>query len=429
MILDPVAAFRQRTAAIAPITRAEVAAAIALVPRQARDGLGLPYGFQHTNQSSRLYERERWYLSISPGTVRVHSRTMAPKVSLWDDVGVTVTDAPVRGAIDDFSAKSRARMFSTLPSLDYGPMFATGNPSAMVTLTLPGQGWEQLVPDLRTFKKLLDRFQLEYSRAWGARPVAVWKMEFQRRGAPHVHLFMVPPTGTARGRGVARTFPNWLSITWAKIVGAPAGSQARFDHELAGTGIDYVEGQRFSDPRRIAAYFSKHGVYADKEYQNWMPEHWRAAILEGRSGGARFWGYWQLEKAVETVELRSGVSRKLVTGEPVMRHHEPRRRGIEFDSNDRPHYVSLRTSTVPRGDLRTLDVVAQRADHALQDPEGTSLVVRCQTGQHPQLDGPDRNARLLEAPSTAWREPRGKNFPNGGLPRPGHVAVPFQGLQ
>ena len=304
-ILDPVAAYEARCSVV-PITRADVAAAVALIPRQARSGLGMPFGFQHPNQSSRRYERERWYLSVSPGTVRVHSRSMAPKVTLWDDESVTMTDErPTRGAISEWSQKSRARMFSVLPSLDYEPMFATGGVAAMVTLTLPGEGWEQLVPDLATFKKRIDRFQALYARAWGNRPIAVWKMEFQRRGAPHLHLFMVPPTGFARGRGVKRDFSNWLSVTWAKVIGAPEGSNARRNHELAGTGIDYREGARFSDPRRIAAYFSKHGAYSDKEYQNEMPEHWRRAILDGQSGGAHFWGYWQLEKAIETVELRS----------------------------------------------------------------------------------------------------------------------------
>jgi hypothetical protein len=263
----------------------------------------MPYGFQRTNQSSRLFDRERWYLSISPGTVRLHSRRMAPKVTLGDNEDMD--EGRAGKPITEWSSQSRARMTSVLPSLDYEPMFASNGVAAMVTLTLPGEGWEQLVPDLKTFKKMLARFQMLYKRAWGSMPVAVWKMEFQRRGAPHVHLFMVPPTGIARGRGPARHFPNWLSVTWAKIVGAPEGSTMRKNHELAGTGIDYREGARFSDPRRIAVYFSKHGSFADKEYQNHMPEHWRQAILESRSGGARFWGYWQLEKAVETVELRT----------------------------------------------------------------------------------------------------------------------------
>ena len=50
-------------------------------------------------------------------------------------------------------------------------------------------------------------------------------------------------------------------------------------------------------------------------------------------------------------------------------------------------------------------------------------------GQHPDLDGSDRNGRLLEAPSAARREPRGKDLPDRRLRRPGHVAVSFQGLE
>lgn len=362
LILDPVAAYRLRMQPTNLITRADVRAAVALLPRQQRDGLGMPYGFRHTNQSSRLFERERWYLEVSPGTVRLRSRLMAPKVSLSDNE--QMDEGRAGKPITEFSSESRSRMTSVLPSLDYAPMFASNGVAAMVTLTLPGEGWEQLVPDLPTFKKMLWHFQKEYARAWGSRPVAVWKMEFQRRGAPHVHLFMVPPTGTARGRGVARDFPNWLSITWAKIVGAPLGSVARKNHELAGTGIDYREGARFSDPRRIAVYFSKHGQFADKEYQNEMPEHWRRAIVEGRSGGARFWGYWQLEKAVETVELRVGPPPRRLEDEPVMHRHATPRRGetgeytevtsIMSDCPETPVYPDDRDVVVVRRHLRKL---------------------------------------------------------------------------
>lgn len=307
-VYDPLEAYAQRFRRPAVITRAQVAAAASLLPRQQRPGF-LPFGHEFTRQSSRRYERERWYLSVSPGTVRVHSKQMAPKESLGDNG--QMEDGRAGKPITEWSSKSRAAMTSVLPSLDYSPMFASNGVAAMITLTLPGYGddgdpdyWERLVPDLPTYKRMLNKFQLEYKRAWGSSPVAIWKMEFQRRGAPHLHLYMVPPTGYARGRGVKRLFPNWLSLTWAKIVGAPPGSMARMNHELGGTAIDYREGARFSDPRRIAVYFSKHGAFNVKEYQNHMPAHWREAIQEGRSGGARFWGYWQLSKAVETIELR-----------------------------------------------------------------------------------------------------------------------------
>lgn len=349
MILDPVVAYEQRLRPPTVIGRAQVVAAAALLPRQHRTGLGMPYGSQNTLQSSRRYERERWYLSVSPGTIRVHSRTMAPKVKLSHDE--TMDEGRAGKPIAGWSTKSRRTMFNTLPSLDYEPMFQAGTRAAMVTLTLPGEGdlWERLVPDLRTMKKMLARFQREYSRAWGQMPVAVWKLEFQSRGAPHIHLFMCIPSGHARGRGAPRRFSEWASLTWAKIVGAPMGSEARMNHEFRGVWVDEREGQRFSDPKRIAAYFSKHGAFKDKEYQNHMPQHWLDSIIENKSGGARFWGYWQLDKAIETVELRvdspaerrHGGSRKIHDGEPVLHHHVPRPGGVnsEFYSEN-GHYVS-----------------------------------------------------------------------------------------
>lgn len=351
-ILDPVAAWKSRLhqAASGVVSRSQVEHALSHLPRVERSGLGMPFGGRQTVLSPRSYERERWYLTLSPGTVRVHRRLVAPKEKLWDDDGVTDAAGTLRGAITEFSRKSRANMFATLPALDYTPMFASGNATAMVTLTLPGRHWEELVPDLRTVAKMRARFQRAYSRAWGSMPVAVWKLEFQRRGAPHLHLFMAPPTGHARGR-VAKgakplRFPEWLSITWASIVDPSKGTrfddvQAFRDHVAAGTGIDYVEGTRFSDPKRIAAYFSKHGTYRDKDYQNEIPEHWRAEILESGRGGARFWGYWQLDKAEVTVELepRRGGARRaaFLDGEPVMHRTEPLTKDDEGVIV--PHYV------------------------------------------------------------------------------------------
>jgi hypothetical protein len=307
------------------ITRSDVAAAAALVPRADRSGAGafagMPFAFRPTNKSPRMYARDRHYLEVGPGVIGVRRRTMAPKVSLWEDDGVTIADRPTRGRISEWSDESRARMTRTLPALDYGPMFAPGNPTAMVTLTLPGQDWEQLVPDLATFKKMVAQLQLQYKRSWGSMPVAVWKMEFQRRGAPHLHLFMAPPRGLSAGwayfdkNGVpytddradrlgGRTFLSWISLAWAKIVDPDRRGRGFREHVLLGVDVSYKEGERFADPRRIAVYFSKHGQFVAKGYQNEMPEHWRAAILAGESTGAQFWGYWQLDKAIESIELR-----------------------------------------------------------------------------------------------------------------------------
>ena len=349
-ILNPESAYRQRVDVILPSVHG-IAAALHSVDRVERAGLGLPYGGQQTLASPRTYDRPRWFLSVSPGTVRLHRRLVAPKDALWQDDGMTLLDdRRTRGAISAWSAESRARMFQTLPALDYQPMFDEGRMPALVTLTLPGQEWERLVPNVATFKKAVNRFQRDYRRAWGVMPRAVWKMEFQRRGAPHLHLFMVPPEGLSRGRGAKAglRFPNWLSIAWADIIDPTRSGAGYVDHVLAGTGIDYREGARFSDPRRIAAYFSKHGAFADKDYQNEMPEHWRAAILEEGGGGGHFWGYWQLEKAIHTIELSSTVQvrpkRSPLDGEPIRhRYAPPPTMGVDGAPEQNRHYDSLPT--------------------------------------------------------------------------------------
>ena len=353
-ILDPEAAFRHRKSRQVPAvpTREGIAAALSGHTAPDRSGLGMPYGGRQTTATPRTYDAPRWFLSVSPGTVRVHRRLVAPKEPRWEDDDVTLTEGRAGKPIVSWSEKSRANMTATLPSYDYSPMFADGRPTAMVTLTLPGQDWERLVPDLATFKKAVDRFQQQYQRAWGARPVAVWKMEFQRRGAPHLHLFMVPPAGLSKGRRLrpeagfsgglgGLTFQSWLGPAWAKIID-PAMSGVGFrDHAMYGTGIDYREGERFSDPRRIAVYFSKHGAFSEKDYQNDIPEHWRAKIIEDGGGGARFWGAWQLSKAVHTVELNVDpmVRRSApLDGEPVREFRE--RVEFDLDGNPRtPHYV------------------------------------------------------------------------------------------
>lgn len=198
--------------------------------------------------------------------------------------------------VTSWSRKSRANMRRTLAALDYAPLFAEGRIPAMITLTYPGD-WLTVAPAPSVCKRHVDLLRKRYQRAWGHKLVAVWKREFQRRGAPHYHLFMTPPVGKSNGgRGLG--FGEWLSQTWAAIVAHPDADERR-RHVLAGTGINYGKGTRMSDPRRMATYFAKHGVYSAKDYQNDAPAEW----ADSGEGVGRFWGYWGLERAVSEVEV------------------------------------------------------------------------------------------------------------------------------
>jgi hypothetical protein len=121
----------------------------------------------------------------------------------------------------------------------------------------------------------------------------VWKLEFQERGAPHLHLSTTPPMGfttisdpdTCRLRSV--DFKTWLLLTWSEIVDHPDAEQ-RSRHRAAGTGVDYAEGIKLTDPRRMAVYFAKYGTGGRKNYQHRVPPEWLALALVCEDCGAEY---------------------------------------------------------------------------------------------------------------------------------------------
>lgn len=80
-------------------------------------------------------------------------------------------------------------------------------------------------------------------------------------GALHMHLSATPPMGFTRindphtGQPRMVDFRQWLSLTWADIVAHPDTAQRR-RHLVAGTGADYAERIKLTDPRRMAIYFA-----------------------------------------------------------------------------------------------------------------------------------------------------------------------------
>lgn len=212
-------------------------------------------------------------------------------------------DGPSRSEITEWSAKSRANMTKTLASLDYSTWDRADGSLAMVTLTLPGN-WKPLAPDGRAFKKLIRKFEHRFRRNVGPWRL-LWKLEFQRRGAPHWHALMRVPA-LVRGQ----VFESWLARTWADVVDASKDIDTIDDdgrehseysrHLAAGTGVDF-SGKDFSDPRRISMYFAGHSAKSQdgKEYQHIVPPKWQRP----GAGPGRFWGFCGLERAFEELEV------------------------------------------------------------------------------------------------------------------------------
>lgn len=277
------------------------------------------------------YEGPAYTLRLAPGTVALRSTTVRAVDSHErddhddDGQGVLFDLETKRREITEWSRASRARMVRTIAELDYSGWHRDGGVLAMVTLTLPGD-WEAVAPSGRDFKRFVEVFRRRWVRNVGPWR-GLWKLEFQRRGAPHLHALMRVPARVGDD-----LFEQWLSRTWADIVGANdtdcftcfgvVGGACRIDcdnsehegpcsgctcrvpnterarHLRAGTGVDF-SGVRFSDPRRTAIYFLKHSAKTSdgKEYQHVVPEAWRAP----GKGPGRFWGVWGLQRAVAEV--------------------------------------------------------------------------------------------------------------------------------
>ncbi|WP_242670266.1 rolling circle replication-associated protein [Mycobacterium decipiens] len=255
----------------------------------------------------------RFRITIGPGVVRLgwtrpvraekaseravkrHRLDVANEVDRVK-AGRDIPDPPGR-AITEWSRKSRAAMCRTFAELDYTPLVECGRVPAMVTLTYPGE-WESVAPDGASVKRHMILWRKRFRREWGEPARYIWKLEFQRRGAPHIHLWTAPPHAVGRS---GRKFRDWLSQEWADIVGHPDAEQ-RARHMLAGTAVDILNGLRACDPKRLAIYFTKHSspnTQGDKEYQHIIPEAWRR---QGRGPG-RFWGVHGLQRATEVVEI------------------------------------------------------------------------------------------------------------------------------
>lgn len=210
-----------------------------------------------------------------------------------------------------WSAKSRRRM-----RFDFGalPWEMLGRRPVMITLTYPGE-WELWVPDARTFVKHREALKERWRRKYGT-PVGVWVTEFQRRGAPHVHMYVALPDAVSdaeyrglqqrtirrrvaeknfgsyearrRLRAPGGEFAMWLRTAWWEVVGSELS-----DHH--GRGVDIAtafysdEAEATANRVRVADYFWREsGKWAQKQ----PPEGF---------GPLKFYGRWGQKKGFNPV--------------------------------------------------------------------------------------------------------------------------------
>lgn len=124
-----------------------------------------------------------------------------------------------RGKVHEFSRSSRRRLQRTIAginrdSMPYLPLF--------ITLTYPAEYSANSEDWKRNLDTLLKRIARRFPHA-----AAIWKLEFQRRGAPHFHVLLF------NMRYLSHT---WVARAWTDIV-APGNEK----HLKAGTEVRRVK--------------------------------------------------------------------------------------------------------------------------------------------------------------------------------------------
>jgi hypothetical protein len=191
-----------------------------------------------------------------------------------------------RSEITAFTYESRFRLLKFMNSIDRRGIDA--NRLWFVTLTYPAV-WPN---SPKVWKRHLQAFQKRLIRTWGKLPV-VWKLEPQRRGAPHFHLIELMPVAMCEGLAISgrrrrgkrivtqwvggqlSEFRSWLSCAWFEIVNS--GDKK---HLRAGTNCEPLEAWG-----KVIAYASK---YLGKECAFHAPDG-----SDERVG--RYWGVWHRE--------------------------------------------------------------------------------------------------------------------------------------
>ena len=163
-----------------------------------------------------------------------------------------------RGVIQAFSKKSRLRMMRFINSIDIEKMTA----GFFVTLTYPKEFaknplvWKE---HLRIFKERLNR---EFPAVSG-----LWRLEPQRRGAPHFHLILWGCSSLFTTAG-----KKWLSRVWYEVV-----NSGDIKHLRAGTQI-----KRLVSSKQLFYYVSKYMAKTQKGY----------TTAQFKYPVGRYWGVW-----------------------------------------------------------------------------------------------------------------------------------------
>jgi len=164
---------------------------------------------------------------LSGASLLTVKRKKREKREKREKTGQTERKASKRGKVGGFSAKSRQRLMRTVSAVrrDCLPVF--------VTLTYPFEYPERS----DVFKRHLDNFLKRLARKF-PEVAGVWKLEPQKRGAPHYHLLIWGAS--------LEELREFIPLAWYQVVGS--GEKYHLEWHQGGLGnqpcVQQVESQR-----------------------------------------------------------------------------------------------------------------------------------------------------------------------------------------
>lgn len=162
-----------------------------------------------------------------------------------------------RGKVTSFTKKSRKRLLEMIARL------RTAMQACFITLTY-GQAWPSEKIAKKHLKAFIRRIRKHYPRA-----SIIWRLEYQKRGAPHFHLIVFRLPFIPKEK---------VAQVWAEIIGAEFCDNSREISRPPFTRIESIDNKRKA-MMYVAKYVAKAegGGFNNVPYQNQHSE-------------GRFWG-------------------------------------------------------------------------------------------------------------------------------------------
>jgi hypothetical protein len=160
-----------------------------------------------------------------------------------------------RGEVKIFSAASRYRLFQQLHKLEFETV-------TFITLTYPA-----IFPtDPKVYKANLKEWRRRFEEKWG-KVQAVWRLEFQKRGAPHFHIMYLDCPFIP----IEDMCWMWKSVTHTMDMA----------HEILGVDLKLITSSK--EEALIASYLGKYIAKVDERIQD-----------GANNKRGRWWGRWNI---------------------------------------------------------------------------------------------------------------------------------------